>query len=56
MKQYVVRLSWQFDTHVKESRNFTVADKFLNGSELKWRLSAECLGETLRRRYLQRPT
>lgn len=42
MKQYVVYLSWQFDTHVKESRNFTVADKFLNGTQLlpplKWRL------------------
>ncbi|TNN01446.1 hypothetical protein fugu_010828 [Takifugu bimaculatus] len=34
VKQYVVYLSWQFDTHVKESRNFTVADKFLNATNL----------------------
>lgn len=40
VKQYVVYLSWQFDTHVKESRNFTVAEKFLNGTELLTRTAA----------------
>lgn len=32
VKQYVVILSWQFDTHVKESRNFTVLENFLSGT------------------------
>lgn len=50
-------LSWQFDTHVKESRNFTVADKFLNGTELGAKMVAfmERL-ENLRPRGLQLPT
>lgn len=34
VQQYVVILSWQFDTHVRESRNFTVAEAFLSGSVL----------------------
>lgn len=34
VKQYMVILSWQFDTHVKENRNFTVAEKFLSGTVL----------------------
>uniref|UniRef100_H3DA53 Sortilin-related receptor n=1 Tax=Tetraodon nigroviridis TaxID=99883 RepID=H3DA53_TETNG len=34
VQQYVVILSWQFDSHVKESRNFTVAEKFLSGNRL----------------------
>lgn len=32
VKQYVVILSWQFDTHVKENKNYTVREKILKGS------------------------
>lgn len=33
MKQYVVIFSWQFDTHVKESQNYTVREKILKGAD-----------------------
>ena len=32
VKQYVVILSWQFDTHVKENKNYTVSKKILKGT------------------------
>uniref|UniRef100_A0A672I1X7 Fibronectin type-III domain-containing protein n=1 Tax=Salarias fasciatus TaxID=181472 RepID=A0A672I1X7_SALFA len=34
VKQYIVILSWQFDTHVKESRNYTVTDSVLRATNL----------------------
>ncbi|KAM7413680.1 hypothetical protein PAMA_020860 [Pampus argenteus] len=34
VKQYVVILSWQFDTHVKENRNYTVSEKILKAVNL----------------------
>lgn len=33
VKQYVVIFSWQFDTHVKESQNYTVREKILKGAD-----------------------
>ena len=32
VKQYIVILSWQFDKHVKESKNFTVREGILKGT------------------------
>ncbi|XP_062275245.1 sortilin-related receptor [Scomber scombrus] len=34
VKQYIVILSWQFDTHVKESKNYTVSKKVLKAVNL----------------------
>ncbi|KAM7399797.1 hypothetical protein PAMP_019041 [Pampus punctatissimus] len=34
VKQYVVILSWQFDKHVKENRNYTVSEKILKAVNL----------------------
>ncbi|XP_010776761.1 sortilin-related receptor-like [Notothenia coriiceps] len=34
VKQYIVILYWQFDTHVKESRNYTVQQGILKASNL----------------------
>ncbi|XP_029922532.1 sortilin-related receptor isoform X2 [Myripristis murdjan] len=34
VKQYVVVLSWLFDTHVKESKNYTVRERILKASNL----------------------
>lgn len=37
VKQYVVIFSWQFDTHVKESQNYTVGENKLKGAkEFSW--------------------
>lgn len=33
VEQYTVILSWQFDTHVKENRNYTVTSGVLKGTE-----------------------
>lgn len=38
--QYVVILSWQFDTHVKENKNYTVQEKILKGTVC---VGANCL-------------
>lgn len=32
VKQYVVILSWQFDSHVKENKNYTVRERILKGT------------------------
>uniref|UniRef100_A0A8C3A547 Sortilin-related receptor n=1 Tax=Cyclopterus lumpus TaxID=8103 RepID=A0A8C3A547_CYCLU len=34
VKQYVVILSWQFDSHVKEGKNFTVTERILKATNL----------------------
>ncbi|XP_042372991.1 sortilin-related receptor-like, partial [Plectropomus leopardus] len=34
VKQYIVILSWQFDTHVKESKNYTVTERILKATNL----------------------
>lgn len=56
VKQYVVILSWQFDTHVKESRNFTVAEKFLSGTVLVKMTAFPEFGGNLTLFNLQPPT
>ncbi|XP_061637060.1 sortilin-related receptor isoform X1 [Phyllopteryx taeniolatus] len=34
VKQYIVILSWQFDSHMKESKNYTVEEKILRAMNL----------------------
>uniref|UniRef100_A0A3Q3K6Z2 Fibronectin type-III domain-containing protein n=1 Tax=Monopterus albus TaxID=43700 RepID=A0A3Q3K6Z2_MONAL len=34
VKQYIVILSWQFDTHIKESKNYTVREGILKATNL----------------------
>nr|XP_061781469.1 sortilin-related receptor-like isoform X2 [Nerophis lumbriciformis] len=34
VKQYIVILSWQFDTHLRESKNYTVKEKILRVANL----------------------
>ncbi|XP_061923873.1 sortilin-related receptor-like [Entelurus aequoreus] len=34
VKQYIVILSWQFDTHMRESKNYTVKEKILRVTNL----------------------
>ncbi|XP_029027892.1 sortilin-related receptor isoform X2 [Betta splendens] len=34
VKQYIVILSWQFDTHVKENHNYTISERFLKVTNL----------------------
>ena len=41
VKQYVVVLSWLFDTHAKESRNYTVRERILKGNYMR-RAATRC--------------
>lgn len=49
VKQYIVILSWQFDTHVKESKNYTVSKKVLKGTVDAFRIEVRQTFTSLKR-------